>query len=169
MTPRTPEGFRVGAENNYERLLSVELARRSQITQPVAEQVIQDFLAILTDRLLEEGRVMLRGFGVLKLRYGRRRIGRNPYSGTKREIPPKFYVNFTTGERLYAALPASFDQLSEKAREYLDLKGASGVESGGGKQSFPRRHYPPVEQPGSVGPIPPPPIPRPQPGMGGKN
>lgn len=76
------------------------LASRSDITTVQAEEVINMFFNAITDSLMEEGRVEIRGFGAFTVRKYRAYEGRNPKTGEKISVPEKKLPFWKTGLEL---------------------------------------------------------------------
>jgi len=70
------------------------VAKRAQVRIKEAEAVVNAFLDVLKDALLEEGRVALTGFGVFQVREAKERTVSNPRTGEKVRIPARKRVAF---------------------------------------------------------------------------
>ena len=72
-------------------------ARFPQLQSKDAALSVSLILDAITNRLINGGRSEIRGFGSFSLSYRRPRIGRNPKSGGKVEIPAKWTPHFKAG------------------------------------------------------------------------
>ena len=57
-------------------------------------------LDALTDSLAQGDRIEIRGFGSFTLNYRPPRLGRNPKSGEKVQVPAKYVPHFKPGKEL---------------------------------------------------------------------
>ena len=64
------------------------------------EQVVDIFFDEITNRLVDGGRVELRGFGVFSVRGRNARSGRNPRTGEKVRVEAKNVPFFKAGKKL---------------------------------------------------------------------
>lgn len=64
------------------------------------EQVVDIFFEEITQRLAEGGRVELRGFGTFSTRERDARVGRNPRTGEKVDVPAKRVPYFKPGKEM---------------------------------------------------------------------
>ncbi|HYA65222.1 MAG TPA: integration host factor subunit beta, partial [Burkholderiaceae bacterium] len=73
-------------------------------------------LDMLGDALSQGGRIEIRGFGSFSLNYRPARVGRNPKSGERVQVPAKHVPHFKAGKEL---------------RERVDGNGAAATASAG--------------------------------------
>jgi len=71
-----------------------------QLLHNDAEQSVKEIFDAISKTLSHGGRVEIRGFGSFALNYKPPRIGRNPKSGTKVEVPAKYVPHFKAGKEL---------------------------------------------------------------------
>ena len=64
------------------------------------EQVVDIFFEEISQRLAEGGRVELRGFGTFSTRERDARVGRNPRTGEKVDVPSKRVPYFKPGKEM---------------------------------------------------------------------
>ena len=88
--------------------------RYPQLVAKDAEYAVKMVLDAMTDSLVHGQRIEIRGFGSFGLNYRPARVGRNPKSGEKVEVPEKFVPHFKAGK-----------ELRERVDESLNAKGAS--------------------------------------------
>lgn len=78
-----------------------ELANRfGQLTHRDAEFAVKAILDAMNDALVRGHRIEIRGFGSFALNYRPPRVGRNPKSGEKVEVPEKWVPHFKAGKEL---------------------------------------------------------------------
>jgi integration host factor subunit beta len=81
--------------------LIVKLAERySQLLAKDAELAVKVILDSMAATLTTGGRIEIRGFGSFALNYRPPRLGRNPKSGDKVEVPAKYVPHFKAGKEL---------------------------------------------------------------------
>jgi integration host factor subunit beta len=79
-----------------------KVASQTGLTQKLTEIIVNTVFQSITDSLAEGGKVELRGFGSFRVRERNPRIGRNPKSGEKVEVPAKKVPFFKAGKELRA-------------------------------------------------------------------
>ncbi len=77
-----------------------EVARATQVTKKQAEEIVQTVLHTIVDSLRGGRKVELRGFGSFRIRSRGARIGRNPKTGHRVEVPAKRIPYFKPGKEL---------------------------------------------------------------------
>jgi integration host factor subunit beta len=81
--------------------LIAKLAERyPQLLARDAELAVKVILDTLSGTLARGGRIEIRGFGSFSLNYRPPRIGRNPKSGEKVQVPAKHVPHFKAGKEL---------------------------------------------------------------------
>lgn len=85
------------------------------LTQLKTKEVVQKTFDAIVETLLSERRIELRNFGVFEVKRRKARKARNPRTGTRVDVPPKFVVTFKPGK-----------EMEEKIRQ-LDGEGAMEV------------------------------------------
>ena len=81
---------------------------------PGGSQVPQAVADAMTHSLLGGHRIEIRGFGSFGLNYRPPRVGRNPKSGEKVQVPEKFVPHFKAGKELRERVDLA---LEEAARQ----------------------------------------------------
>jgi len=71
-----------------------KIAEETGLTKKDVYMVINEFIDQIKQALLNEDRVDLRGFGVFEVKTRKPRIGRNPRTREKVEIPKRKVVTF---------------------------------------------------------------------------
>ncbi|MCF8151987.1 MAG: integration host factor subunit beta [Burkholderiaceae bacterium] len=81
--------------------LIARLAERfPQLVAKDADYAVKMMLDALTAALVRSDRIEIRGFGSFALNYRPPRIGRNPKSGEKVQVPAKYVPHFKAGKEL---------------------------------------------------------------------
>ena len=81
--------------------LITTLARRfPQLVLKDAECSVHEILSAISGALVAGGRVEIRGFGSFSLTYRPPRVGRNPKSGARVDVPGKYAPHFKAGKEL---------------------------------------------------------------------
>lgn len=81
--------------------LIARLAERfPQLVAKDADFAVKVILDALTDALAGNDRIEIRGFGSFSLNYRPPRLGRNPKSGEKVQVPAKYVPHFKPGKEL---------------------------------------------------------------------
>jgi len=75
-------------------------ARNPRLPGRDADEAVKLILEMLCDSLSQGGRIEIRGFGSFSLNYRPARVGRNPKSGQKVQVPAKFVPHFKAGKEL---------------------------------------------------------------------
>ena len=81
-----------------------QVAHHADIPRKQADQVVQVILESITNALQSGEKVELRGFGSFRIRQRGERIGRNPKTGEKVQVPPKKIPYFKPGKHLRETL-----------------------------------------------------------------
>lgn len=81
------------------------LAGKLEVTKKQAEDMVEAFLAFITDTLKRGDELTLTGFGTFLAKERKGRLGINPKNVTQRvEIPPSIVPRFKAGKALKEAL-----------------------------------------------------------------
>ncbi len=84
------------------KLINLLASRFSQLVHKDAELSVKTILDAMSNTLIKKQRIEIRGFGSFSLNYRPPRIGRNPKSGEKVDVPEKFVPHFKAGKELRA-------------------------------------------------------------------
>ena len=84
------------------KLITLLASRCSQLVHKDAELSVKTILDAMSDSLMKKQRIEIRGFGSFCLNYRSPRIGRNPKSGEKVNVPEKYVPHFKAGKELRA-------------------------------------------------------------------
>ncbi|HQR50811.1 MAG TPA: integration host factor subunit beta [Methylophilaceae bacterium] len=74
--------------------------RFPQLVVKDAELSVKAILDAMTDKLSAGERIEIRGFGSFSLNYRPPRLGRNPKTGAKVQVPEKYVPHFKAGKEL---------------------------------------------------------------------
>ena len=75
-------------------------ARFPQLVAKDADFAVKMVLDAMTDALSRGDRIEIRGFGSFALNYRPPRVGRNPKSGDRVQVPEKYVPHFKAGKEL---------------------------------------------------------------------
>jgi len=88
---------REGKRTVSKREIAERVARKAKQTQLVTKRIIQLFLDELIEELAQGNKLEFRDFGVFDVVIRKRRVGRNPRTGERVEVPEKRVVSFKMG------------------------------------------------------------------------
>jgi len=92
-----------------------KVANQINLTKKQTEVVVNTVFSSITDSLAEGKKVELRGFGSFRIRQRNARVGRNPKSGQKVDVPSKKVPFFKAGKELRELVDER--EAEEEARE----------------------------------------------------
>ena len=101
-----------------------QISDRNGLTQLKTKEIVQQTFDAIVETLLEDGRIELRNFGVFEVKKRKARKARNPRTGQKVDVPPKYVVTFKPGK-----------EMEERVRQMNDapeMEEAVGAEVGNG-------------------------------------
>ena len=81
-----------------------KVADRINMPKKRAEEVVNAFFDSMSDALVQEERIEVRGFGSFSLREYDARTGRNPRTGERVKVDEKRSVHFKVGKELRDAI-----------------------------------------------------------------
>mgnify|MGYP005641729505 FL=1 len=79
-----------------------KVANQIKLTKKQTEIIVNTVFQSITNSLAEGEKVELRGFGSFRIRERNSRVGRNPKSGEKVEVPAKKVPFFKAGKEGFA-------------------------------------------------------------------
>jgi len=97
-----------------------KVANQINLTKKQTEVVVNTVFSSITDSLAEGKKVELRGFGSFRIRQRNARVGRNPKSGQKVDVPSKKVPFFKAGKELRELVDER--EAEEAAREAQENK-----------------------------------------------
>lgn len=74
--------------------------QQDQLPSKDVELAVKVILEYLAQALVNNGRIEIRGFGSFSLHFREPRLGRNPKTGAKVELPGKYVPYFKPGKEL---------------------------------------------------------------------
>ncbi len=77
-----------------------EVARSASLTRKDAEVIVNTVFESMVDSLKGGDKIELRGFGSFRLRQRDSRVGRNPKTGARVDVPPRTVPYFRPGKEL---------------------------------------------------------------------
>ena len=77
-----------------------QISDRIGLTQLKTKEIVQRTFDAIVETLLEVGRIELRNFGVFEVKQRKARKARNPRTGERVDVPPKFVVTFKPGKEM---------------------------------------------------------------------
>lgn len=95
-----------------------------------AELAVKMILDAMARSLSQGERIEIRGFGSFGLNYRPPRVGRNPKSGEKVQVPAKYVPHFKAGKELRERVDVGAEEAA-KAREALVSSELSGTPGAG--------------------------------------
>lgn len=75
-------------------------SRIPTLTHEDAKSVVDVIVEAITNSLVADSRVEIRGFGSFSLSYRQPRVGRNPKSGESVQVPGKYVPYFKAGKEM---------------------------------------------------------------------
>lgn len=78
--------------------LVAEMASKSGLSEKNAKKALEALIEIVTGELANGGRVQIFGFGTFCTETRSARVGRNPITGDKIDIPEKVVPKFKAGQ-----------------------------------------------------------------------
>jgi len=92
-----------------------QISDKIGLTQLKTKDIVQQTFDAIVDTLLEMGRIELRNFGVFEVKQRKARKARNPRTGERVDVPPKYVVTFKPGKEMeervkkLTSLPVNLD------------------------------------------------------------
>jgi DNA-binding protein HU-beta len=84
--------------------IATELAKKHDLSNKAAGQILDDFVALATRHLKKGARIRINGFGILSVRKRAARMGRNPATGETIKIKASKKVAFRPSKELKEAV-----------------------------------------------------------------
>lgn len=85
---------------NKSDLIQDVSARCDYISDAEVDEAVREIIDLLSDRLIKDNRIEVRGFGTFCLHHRDARQGRNPKTGEKVMVPQKSIPHFKPGKAL---------------------------------------------------------------------
>lgn len=77
-----------------------QISDKIGLTQLKTKEIVQQTFDAIVDALLEIGRIELRNFGIFEVKQRKARRARNPRTGERVDVPPKYVVTFKPGKEM---------------------------------------------------------------------
>jgi integration host factor subunit beta len=77
-----------------------QIATELNLSQTMAKKAVQRTLDLISDTIVQEGRIELRNFGIFEVKKRARRMARNPKTGDRVEVPERLAITFKPGKEL---------------------------------------------------------------------
>lgn len=87
-------------ENVSTKQIATELAKKHELSNKAAGEIIDDFVALTTRYLKKGARIRINGLGILSVRKRAARMGRNPATGEQIKIKASKKVSFRPSKEL---------------------------------------------------------------------
>ena len=115
--------------------------RHPQLVAKDADLAVKTILDAMTSSLSQGQRIEIRGFGSFGLNYRPPRVGRNPKSGDKVQVPEKHVPHFKAGKELRDRVDAGLNGNGVHGNGAGGVSGVNGGSSGIGavRASLPNR------------------------------
>jgi DNA-binding protein HU-beta len=84
--------------------IAVELAKKHDLSNKAAGQILDDLVVVTTKHLKKGARIRLTGLGILQVRKRAARMGRNPATGEAIKIKASKKVGFRASKELKEAV-----------------------------------------------------------------
>jgi integration host factor subunit beta len=78
------------------------ISEHTGLTQQTTKDIVQMTFDSIVETLVMDGRIELRNFGVFEVKKRAPRKARNPRTGDKVNVPPKYVVTFKPGKEMEA-------------------------------------------------------------------
>src|SRR5439155_22021909 len=77
-----------------------QISEEIGLTQLKTKEIVQKTFDAIVETLLREKRIELRNFGVFEVKRRKARKARNPRTGERVEVVPKYVITFKTGKEM---------------------------------------------------------------------
>jgi len=94
----------VKVETVSTRQIGAQLAEKHELSQKLANTLIEDIISLITKHLKKGARIRLNGLGILVVRKRGPRMGRNPATGEAIKIKASKKVAFRASKELKEAI-----------------------------------------------------------------
>jgi DNA-binding protein HU-beta len=101
---KSPAAPKAKTENVSTKQIATELAKKHDLSNKVAAQILEDFVALTTRHLKKGARIRINGLGILSVRKRAARMGRNPATGEQIKIKASKKVSFRPSKELKGAV-----------------------------------------------------------------
>src|SRR3954470_8012470 len=107
-----------------------QISEELGLTQLKTKEIVQKTFDAILETLLTEKRIELRNFGVFEVKRRKARKARNPRTGERVDVDPKFVVTFKPGKEMEERV-RRLDKAAEMAGASAGPKAAEAPDSNG--------------------------------------
>jgi nucleoid DNA-binding protein len=107
-----------------------QISEKLGMTQLKTKEIVQQTFDAIVDTLLAEKRIELRNFGVFEVKRRKARKARNPRTGERVDVEPKFVVTFKPGKEMEEKV-RKLDRKAEMAGVGAGLEPTPSTEGNG--------------------------------------
>src|ERR1700739_2874423 len=100
MERETDPGRSQGEPTVTKKEIVKQISDRIGMQQLKTKEIVQQTFDAIVDTLLADKRIELRNFGVFEVKLRKARKARNPRTGDKVDVPPKYVVTFKPGKEM---------------------------------------------------------------------
>jgi integration host factor subunit beta len=104
-----------------------QISEKLGMTQLKTKDIVQQTFDAIVETLLVEKRIELRNFGVFEVKRRKARKARNPRTGERVDVEPKFVVTFKPGKEMEERV-RKLDKKSEAIAATVGPEGISGID-----------------------------------------
>jgi DNA-binding protein HU-beta len=104
MAPKAAAAAKAKVETVSTRQLGAQLAEKHELSQKLANAILEDTIDLITKHLKKGARIRLNGLGILVVRKRGPRMGRNPATGEAIKIKASKKVAFRASKELKEAI-----------------------------------------------------------------
>ena len=102
-----------------------QISEKLGMTQLKTKEIVQQTFDAIVDTLLVEKRIELRNFGVFEVKRRKARKARNPRTGERVDVEPKYVVTFKPGKEM--------EEKVRKLDKAAEMAGVVGRAEAGGR------------------------------------
>jgi DNA-binding protein HU-beta len=104
MAPKAAAAAKAKVDTVSTRQLGAQLAEKHELSQKLANAILEDTIELITKHLKKGARIRLNGLGILVVRKRGPRMGRNPATGEAIKIKASKKVAFRASKELKEAI-----------------------------------------------------------------
>jgi DNA-binding protein HU-beta len=104
MATKAPAAAKAKVDTVSTRQLGAQLAEKHELSQKLANAILEDTIELITKHLKKGARIRLNGLGILVVRKRGPRMGRNPATGEAIKIKASKKVAFRASKELKEAI-----------------------------------------------------------------
>ena len=94
-----------------------EVSRLADLTRKDSEIIVETIFESIVSSLRAGDKIEIRGFGSFRTRQRKPRVGRNPKTGDRVDVPPKKVPYFKPGKELKELINREIEHLSQPATD----------------------------------------------------